>query len=150
MTLDELLDAWRANQRINLELLELCSDEDLDLKPVRGKTIRSNFVHITGVRRAHIEEKMKEEAQAIPRPDWKTATRAEIVTALEVSHDLMAELFRRREERTRPDRWTSIKFLAYNVAHEAHHRSQIEMALRLNGREPDDATLYRLWEWPKK
>lgn len=150
MTIDELVEAWRVNDALNREWLALCADEDFDLKPGKGKTIRSNFVHIVGVRRMWLEEKVPKAASAVPKLDWKAATREEIAAGLELTHRLMADLFRQREERTRPDRWSTVGFLAYCIAHEAHHRSQIEIAMRINGREPDDQTLYGLWDWTKK
>ena len=71
----------------------------------------------------------------------------EELLGLDVSRDVMAALFRKREEK---GKWNPFVFFGYIVAHEAHHRSQIEIALRLNGREPDDKFLYALWEWTKK
>ena len=47
-------------------------------------------------------------------------------------------------------RATTLTFFAYCIAHEANHRSQVEIALRMNDREPETALLYRLWEWGKK
>ncbi|HWA84110.1 MAG TPA: DinB family protein [Fimbriimonadaceae bacterium] len=150
MELEELLDAWNANCAINYELLDVCSDEDLELKPGKGKTIRSNFVHIIGFRKAVIEERLKANAAAIPTLDWKTASREELRDGLSLTDDLMAEAFRKQDETKRPARWTTARFFAKSIAHEAHHRSQIEISLRLNGREPNDAFLYGLWDWPKK
>jgi uncharacterized damage-inducible protein DinB len=150
MTLDDLLDAWRVNNAINLEFLDVCSDEDLELKPGKGKTIRSNFVHLISVRRMWCEEKLKAEAATIPKLDWKTATRGEIRSGLEVSSEVMMKMFRHREGQTEPSTWPTIGFFAYCVAHEAHHRSQIEISLRIGGREPDDKFLYATWEWSKK
>jgi uncharacterized damage-inducible protein DinB len=150
MDFDELLEAWRVNNEVNLELLALCADEDFELKPGKGKTIRSNFTHLIQVRRFWVEEKMSKEASSLPRPDWKTATREELAEGLSITHDAMAALFEKRAARTKPDRWPLLTFFAYCIAHEAHHRSQVEIALRIHGREPEDALLYRLWEWPKK
>ena len=150
MTLDDLLEAWRVNNALNLELLDVSSDADFELKPGKGKTIRSNFVHLIGVRRMWCEEKMAKEAANVPKLDWKSASREELRQGLAITNELMEKLFRKREERTKPDRWNNLKFFAYCIAHEAHHRSQIEIALRINGREPDDGFLYGLWEWSKK
>ena len=81
LSLDNLLEAWRSNEALCHELLALCSDESLECKPGKGKTIRSNFVHIVGVRRMWLEEKMPKEAKEIPKLDWKTAGRKEIGSA---------------------------------------------------------------------
>ena len=149
MDIEELVDAWRVNNVINLELLALAADEDLELKPGKGKTIRSNYVHLIGIRRAWAEEKLKKEAALIPKLDWKTATRKELIDGLKRSSELMINLFRKMDENKKPGK-SLVNFFAYCIAHEANHRSQIEIALRINGREPEDAVLYRLWEWGKK
>ncbi|HRK22855.1 MAG TPA: DinB family protein [Fimbriimonadaceae bacterium] len=148
MTTDDILEAWRANDAQNHALLALCEDGDFDLKPGKGKTIRSNFVHIVGVRKSWSQDKLKKESASIPKLDWKTATREEIVEGLEISNDVMLMLLEQADDSKRRA-WTPAMFFAYAVAHEAHHRSQVEIALRINGREPDDLTLYGLWEWPK-
>lgn len=148
MSLEDLLDAWRANDAQNHAMLAFCNDADLELKPGKGKTIRSNFVHIIGIRRSWAEAKLKKEASSIPKLDWKTATIEEIIEGLEISNDVMVAYFEKVAESKRTT-WSPTMFFAYAVAHEAHHRSQIEIALRLNDREPETLALYALWEWPK-
>ena len=150
MDLNDILDAWKANCVINHEFLGLCADEDFELKPGNGKTIRSNFVHIVGVRLGYLEDKLRKETAHLPKLDWKTATREEIASGLNATDGLMERLFEIVETAKKPARWTTARFFAYNIAHEAHHRSQIEIALRVNGREPPVSSLYELWEWPKK
>lgn len=148
MNLDDLFEAWRVNNAVNLELLELCSEDTLEMKPGKGKTIRSNFVHIVSTRGMRIEEKASKLKEAVPKLDWKTATRDEIRNGLEVTEGLMQEVFRKRAEK--PDRFSLLTFFAYMIAHEAHHRSQIEIALRINGAEFPDEKMFELWNWPKK
>lgn len=150
MNLDELLDAWRVNNALNQEWLDKLTDEDLDLKPGKGKTCRSNFVHLITTRRAWVEERKKDLAKPIPKLDWKTATRGEIADGLARSSRAMEEMLRMEAEREKPTRWTLGRLFAYCIAHEAHHRSQIEIALRLAGKEPDISFLYGHWDWPKK
>ena len=149
VTIDELCEAWRINNAINLELLSACPEEAMDFKPGKGKTIRSNFVHLVSVRRMWIEDKMAK-AALVPKLDWKTAGRSEIESALGVSCQLMQELFRLREQRFKPGAFPTIGFFAYCVAHEAHHRSQVEIALRMGGVELDEKFLYGLWGWSTK
>ena len=150
MTIEELLDAWRVNNAVNLELLDACPDDAFELKPGSGKTIRSNFVHLVGVRRMFLEDKMKAQAAEVPKLDWKSATREEIRAALIQTESLVGELFCKMETSNSQGAWSAVKFFAYAVAHEAHHRSQIEIALRIGGKELDGAFLYGLWEWSKK
>lgn len=145
MNLDDLLEAWRVNNAVNLELLELCPDESMEFKPGKGKTIRSNFVHIIGTRGQWIEQMNPKAKPRLPKLDWKTATRQEIVDGLNATEEHMREVFRKRSEKP-----GGLTFFAYMIAHEAHHRSQVEIALRLNAMEPEEARLYGLWEWSKK
>ncbi|MFN8220997.1 MAG: DinB family protein [Fimbriimonadales bacterium] len=148
--IEDLLEAWRANNAITLELLDLCPDETFELKPGKGKTIRSNFVHLVGVRRMWMEERTAAAAKIVPKLDWKAATRSEIRDALNQTHDLMGDVFRKMADSTKPNRFSLLKFFAYVIAHEAHHRSQIEIALRIGGHELEDAASYGLWDWSKK
>jgi uncharacterized damage-inducible protein DinB len=146
MDIEDVIDAWRANCAGNYELLSICEDGDFELKPGKGKTIRSNFVHIVGVRRMWAGDGMPNEAAKIPKLDWKTASREEILGAMDVSDEVMFTVFRNRAEKGK----SVLRYFAYCVAHEANHRAQIEIALRLNGREPSDDVLYGLWDWWKK
>ncbi|MBI5706286.1 MAG: hypothetical protein HZC36_04780 [Armatimonadetes bacterium] len=143
----DVVSAWKANNALNLELLSLCPDDTFELKPGKGKTVRSNFTHLVSVRKMWLEEKMAKEAAGIPKLDWKTANREEMRSGLEISSDLMVQLLERKAAQTKPSKWSLPLFFAYCIAHEAHHRSQIEIALRMAGREPEDAVLYGLWEW---
>lgn len=143
------LVAWRANARITRRLLDLCPDEAFDLKPGSGKTIRSNFVHIVGVRRMGLEHGPLKVPKAAVTLDWKTADRGDIEAALEESDRLVAEILALTPEPTKPSHWSPALMLAYLVAHEAHHRSQIEIALRIGGHPLRDEDSYSLWEWTK-
>jgi uncharacterized damage-inducible protein DinB len=145
LTTNEVVRAWQVNNTVTLQLLDLCPDGALDLKPGKGKTVRSNFTHIVSVRKAYIEEKLPKEAASIPKLDWKTASQAEIKEALQVSSALISQVLGKLE--AKPGKWTAPLFLAYLVAHEANHRAQIEIALRLGGFEPADESLYQLWDW---
>ena len=147
---EDFLAAWRANQSISLELLGLCADDDFELKPGKGKTIRSNFTHLVSVRKMWCEESLAKRAAEIPKLDWKSAKREEIIGGLSISSEIMEALLEKKWTSEKQTRFPLPLFLAYVIAHEAHHRSQIEIALRINGREPDDKALYGLWEWSRK
>jgi uncharacterized damage-inducible protein DinB len=146
MMVDDLLEAWRVNNAVNLEMLGLCPDDSFDLKPGKGKTIRSNFVHIIWCRGQRIKEKFSK--AEVPELDWKTANREQIREALISTEAQMREVFVKRIDK--PDRFKPMTFFAYMVAHEAHHRSQIEISLRMSNWDLPEMTIYNLWDWAKK
>lgn len=151
MNIDELKQAWKINNQVNIELLAICKDEDFELKPGKGKTIRSNFVHMVGVRGMWLKTKNNNLTQKFPKLDWKTASRHEILSALNTTSNMMEDMFDQMAASPKPQKtWTVLLFFAYAVAHEAHHRSQIEIALRIHNKAPEDIVLYDLWEWNKK
>ncbi len=146
----DMLETWRVNNAICLELLDLCPDETLDLKPSKGKTIRSHFVRIVGCRRAWLERRSSRRLDATPKLDFRTASRQEIRDRLVRSSEEMAEYLCERAAEARPRKFPPLMFFACAVAHDAHHRAQIELTLRIHNVEPDDTALYGLWEWTKK
>ncbi len=150
MNIEELVDAWHVSNIVNLELLDLIQDEQLDLKPLKGKTIRSNFVHIIGVRAQWISEKIPEDAVPMPKLDWKTASRDEIKSGLSETCVLMERRFRLLASKPSTGKNPLLVHFAYCIAHEANHRGQIEMALRINDQELSVKGLYGLWDWHKK
>ena len=147
MGIDDLLEAWRVNNVVTLELLDMCPESTMELKPGKGKTIRSNFVHIIWVRSELIKEKFPK--TGVAKLDWKTATRKEIREALVKTEGQMQDVFRRRFEK--PSKFSLMTFFAHVIAHEANHRGQIEIALRLNDAElAGEMVWYTWWDWAKK
>ena len=146
MNVEDVIEAWRVNNAVTLELLGFCPDGSMDFKPGKGKTIRSNFVHILWVRGQFIKDKFPK--QTLDKLDWKTATPKEIRAALETTETQMQDVFRKSVEKQ--GRTNFLTHFAYLIAHEAHHRSQIEIALRLNGADLSDEAWYGWWDWAKK
>jgi len=118
---DDLCAAWRSNTDVTLRLLELVGDDDLDLKPGKGKTIRSNLTHMVSVRRMWCEDGLPAQAATIPKLAFNTATRQEIVEALRASDEVVQAWLKKKAVGRKP----VAKLFAYVVAHEAHHRCQI-------------------------
>lgn len=150
MELDELLTCWRINQSKAIDLLGVCSDDTFALKPGAGKSIRSNFVHIVGVRVMWIEVKLPKEPLDIPKLDWKTADRNQIHEGLMLSSELVEKMFLKIGTNPKSKKGSLISLYSYLLAHEAHHRSQIEISLRIAGKEPSEKFLYDLWDWSGK
>lgn len=147
MDTDSLLAAWDANDSVNRRLLSLCPDDTFDLKPGKGKTVRSSFVHIVKVRGMWCEGSKGMPAFSFKDLDVKASSRSEIESGLEESNALMHIMLRNKAESTRPAKQPTLTLFAYCVAHEAYHRALIEQALRENGRGLPDPDHYGLWEW---
>lgn len=141
-----MIDAWKINNVICLELLAACPNDSFELKPGKGKTIRSNFVHLIGVSKMWLEDKLKPFAETIPKLDWKSAAREELIDGLNITSHGMIQVF----EKMAPGKSNLICYFAYCIAHEAHHRSQVEISLRIAGIGPDDSFFFDLWNWSKK
>lgn len=144
---ENLVAAWEANNDVNLRLLALIPDDALDLKPGRGKTVRSAFVHLIKVRGMWCEGAKGLPAFDFKDLDAKSAGRREIIAGLEESNRLMQALIRDRAVLPGRAKQPVLTFFAYCVAHEAYHRALIEQALRENGRELADQDHYGLWDW---
>src|SRR5437764_633345 len=97
MDLDDLLEAWRVANVVTLEMLDFCPEKTLEFKPGKGKTIRSNFVHILWIRGEYIKEKFPK--AHIGKLDWKTATREEIRAGLIATDGQMQDVFRKRYDK---------------------------------------------------
>ena len=148
MTIEDLFETWRVNNAVCVELLKFCSDDSFDLKPGRGKTIRSQFVHLINVRSQWIAEKLPDEATKIAKLDWKTADRNDLLEGLKQSGEGIEALLSKMDQSSKGR--SPISFFGYIVAHDSHHRAQIELTLRLNDCELEDKEMYGLWDWNKK
>lgn len=144
----ELVEAWEINARLNLYLLEAVSDEQLDIKLEKGKTVMGNFAHIHNVRRMWVKSAAADLHDGIPK--LEAPNRSELLAALELSTSAMSEIFRRAETtdgRVKGFKPHAAGFLGYIVSHEAFHRTCIELALRQAGQPLSDKVAYGLWEW---
>ena len=80
-------------------------------------------------------------------------TKAELVSALEASGEALGRLFEQIDEAGEVKAWSGSPpstFLAYHVAHEAHHRALASVALRTGGHKlPSEVTLNQWYTWRK-
>jgi uncharacterized damage-inducible protein DinB len=77
-------------------------------------------------------------------------SRLELVGSLQRSTEAIVEIFQRAETpegRVKGFKPHALGFLSYMVAHEAFHRTCIEIALRQAGHPLSDKVAYGLWEW---
>lgn len=146
-----LIDTWQISHRMNEYLLSGIKEEYLaDVSLAKGRAVGQQFAHMHNVRLMWIqvaapdlEKTLKKIATDGP------VTKKILLDAFEKSTDAIAEVLKRGFEtgkikgfKPHPE-----AFLGYLIAHEAHHRGQIIIALKENKHLPDKKILYGLWEW---
>lgn len=145
-----LTETWRINHRINLRLFDALTDEQLAAAILpRGKSVTSYFVHIHMARFYWLERRSRALAKSVNKIPGGTASRGVLRQALIDSSNAMEEFFA-EAERTGEIKGTKlgpVGFLGYALAHEAHHRGQILLHLKIAKKPLDRDTSYSLWYW---
>jgi uncharacterized damage-inducible protein DinB len=151
--LDELLEAWRTNNRINLYLIERISDEGMlcTLSKRGGRDVARQFAHLHNVRVWHLEKRAKDLADGLTTFETKvTPDKVQLTAAIDAS-SVAIERFLEGVLTAQPKRRGFKKgiftTLAYLVAHESHHRGSILLTLKERGHKLDQDTQYAIWAW---
>jgi uncharacterized damage-inducible protein DinB len=147
---DALVHAYATNNRINLYLVKNLPDEAWRAEPpgAKGRPIASMVAHIHNVRLMWLKAAG---AKALPQKlEPETITKQQAVRALEASWLALEAILGPalngdgRIKGFKPD---VASFLAYLVAHDAHHRGQITMLARQVGHPVSQSAMFGLWEW---
>lgn len=147
--MDPLVETWLINCRINRFLMDAIQDEHWATPLAKGKAVPSQFAHIHSVRLMWLKASAPDLFESQTKLET-TASKAEIGAALDSSSEAMRELISRsiaaggRVKNFKPHVQA---FVAYMIAHESDHRTQVELALRQAGVPVSDKVGYGLWEW---
>ena len=148
---DALLHAWATNNRIDIYLIENVPEEAWRAKPPNGKgrDIASLFAHMHNVRLMWL--KSVDKNAALPaKLEGEACSKADAVGALRESSEALDAVLRKalttdgRIPGFKPDAGS---FLAYLLAHDAHHRGQVCMLARQVGYPVSKSAGFGLWEW---
>ena len=150
--LSGLAETWNLNNRVNLRLLDELTNEQLSavIQP-RGKPVTSYFAHLHMARYYWLERRARALAKSLKKVGADSASRATLRPALVASGEAMAALFSEAERtgQIKGSKLGPLGFLAYTLAHEAHHRGQILLHLKIAKRPLNRAVAYSLWYWNK-
>jgi uncharacterized damage-inducible protein DinB len=154
--MDDVLEAWRTNNRINLLLFDRISDEGMrcTLSKRGGRDVARQFAHIHDVRVHHLEKRAKDLAEGLPvfrskaHPD-RQAVREALAVSGEALEAFLAGLVAGEKGR-RGFKKGIATTLSYFVSHESHHRGSILLTLKSCGHGVDQTTAYAIWDWDRR
>lgn len=158
---DELIAAWRTNNRVTTYLIENLPAElwSMTIPGSPRRTVRALAAHLHNTRCSWIKMLGGSHGIAVPKPvDARTVRPSELKRALGHSSESMIALIRlgvARGGAVPPASWQNfptdmIHFLNYFVAHEAHHRGQLCMIARQLGHRLPVEVTGGLWQWKKR
>lgn len=157
---DEMVMAWRTNNRVTTYLIENLPPElwSMAIPGAPRRTVRSLAAHIHNARCMWIKMIGGADGIAVPKTvDLRTVKPSELTRALGRSSEAMIALIRFGVARGRmsPAAWQNfppdiLNFLNYFVAHEAHHRGQLVMLARQLGHRLPAEVTNGLWQWKKR
>ena len=152
---EQLLEVWRTNNRINLFLIGEISDEGMKctLSTRGGRNVVRQFCHVHNNRLYLLESRARDLAKGL----YKFATKEEPDKArlkqnLQASSERIETFLRDAAAgvpRRRSLKKGVIAHLGYLVAHESHHRGSILLTLKQCGHNLDQATRYAIWNWDR-
>ncbi len=154
-TRDQLLEAWRTNNRINLYLIDHISDEGMacTLSKRGGRSVLKQFTHLHNVRFWQLEARAADLAEGLEKfatqdePDKETL-KAALVASGERMETFLSECMDGRPKRRIFKKGVATN-LGYLIAHESHHRGNILLTLKTCGHNLDKKVRYAIWNWDK-
>ena len=152
MDKEQLIETWQINERINLYLLDAIPDENLtDALLSKGRNVGEQFGHIHNVRLMWLKASLPSALEGLAKIEkGEDINKIALQWSFTGSASAIEQLLGHAVEnsgRVKNFKPHVTAFLGYLTAHEAHHRSQIIIALKQSGHQLDKKALYGIWEW---
>jgi uncharacterized damage-inducible protein DinB len=152
---EQLLDAWRINNRMNLLLMDNITDAGMQktLSIRGGRTVYLQLVHAHNIRMDWLEVCAKDIFRKYMALNKEAAfNRKALRKAFEDSATGIEELILQSWEdggKVKSFKKGIIPMIAYFISHESHHRGSILLTLKQTGEKVPDTVKWGLWEWGK-
>lgn len=152
---EQIIETWLINHRTNLMILENLTEEALLLTTSKrgGGSVGHQFAHMYNVRIWKIENINKSlvtDFKTIRKEDTKTLALLKDYHTL--STNLIIDVLKKGIEdhgTIKGNKRGLVPLLGYFIHHEAHHRGNILLTLKLGGFKLSDEVKFGIWEWNK-
>jgi uncharacterized damage-inducible protein DinB len=153
--LEQLLAAWRTNNKINLFLIDRISPAGMKctLSKRGGRNVVRQFAHIHNNRIWQLEGRAKELAEGMYKFDTaeeptKQKLKAEMNRSAKAIEQFFADIHERLPKRKTFKKGV-VAHLGYLISHEAHHRGSILLTIKECGHNLASTDRYKIWDWDR-
>ena len=153
--LDQILEAWRTNNRINFFLIDAIGAEGMKstLSKRGGRNVVRQFCHLHNNRVWQLEKRAKDLAGGLHKFEtYDEPGKRELKKCLRESGEKVEIFFAdclAGKAKRRGFKKGVVTNLSYLIAHESHHRGNILLTLKETGQNLDQTMRYAIWNWDK-